>query len=287
MSAAGTARSATDHLDRFCRVVRATTGINLSESKRLMIEARLRKRLTALNLPTLDAYFAHLFEKGGLEAELPHVVEVITTNKTDFFREPDRYALLDDRLIPEAIAEQPRSQRVRFRLWSAAASTGAEAWSAAMLLHRAAQSEPRFDWAILGTDITRSVLETARRAVYPERELAPVPPDLRRACTMTGRGGRGEARARIVPELRARVRFAPLNLLSPPYAVDAGLDVIFLRNVLIYFERETQARVIDAVADHLRPGGHLIVGHSESMIVQRPGLSQRAPGVFRLEGVQR
>ncbi len=261
-----------------------TTGIKLPESKRSMIEARLRRRLIALGLPDLGAYLTHLFEEQGLERELPRIVDLLTTNKTDFFREPEHYRMLSERLIPEALNRVPGRDRVRFRLWSAAASTGAEAWSAAMLLARAAEAAPRLDWAILGTDISRRVLDVARRAIYPESDLAPVPAPLREAYTMRGRGPDGAPAIRIVPELRARVRFAPLNLLSAPHAVDTGLDLVFLRNVLIYFEPEIQARVIAGVARHLRPQGHLIVGHSESMSVQKPGLRQIAPGVFRNEG---
>jgi chemotaxis protein methyltransferase CheR len=214
---------------------------------------------------------------------MPEIVDLLTTNKTDFFREPAHYDILARRLIPAALDRAGDGRRVPFRLWSAAASDGAEAWSAAMVLARAASADPRLDWAILGTDISRRVLEKARRAVYTAAELAPVPPDLRAASVMEARDG-SRARGRIAPELRARVRFAPLNLLDMPYPVERGLDVILLRNVLIYFEPALQRRVVTAAAGHLRPGGHLVVGHSESMTVQPGDLRQIAPAVFRKEG---
>lgn len=285
MAVAGAAADR-QRLDRFRALVHEVTGIRLPPSKDLMIESRLRKRLIHLGLSDLDVYLRRLFDEGALAGELPHIVDLLTTNKTDFFREDAHYRLLAERMLPEALRRGPPGAPVRFRLWSAAASTGAEAWSAAMLLARAAEADPRLDWAILGTDISRRVLEVARRAVYPAAELHPVPEALRRAYVMTGREGVA-GRGRIVPELRARVRFAELNLMDLPYPVETGLDAVFLRNVLIYFEPPVQARVSSGVAAHLRPGGYLVVGHSESMTVRDPSLTQIAPGVFRKGGESR
>ncbi|OWY06425.1 MULTISPECIES: CheR family methyltransferase [unclassified Thioclava] len=279
------AATSTSHarLDRFRDLVHEVSGIRLRESKNVMIESRLRKRMVALGLPTLDAYLGHLFDDGAMREELPRIIDLITTNKTDFFREPAHYRFLEERIIPECLAPAPAGRTVRFRLWSAAASTGAEAWSAAMLLARAAQADRRLDWAILGTDISHRVLQIAQNAVFPLSDLEPVPPALRDAYLMQGRKG-PVRQARIVPELRARVRFAPMNLMEIPYPIETGLDVVMLRNVLIYFDPPTQHRVLAALARHLRRGGYLIVGHSESMIVQVPSLVQMAPGVFRNEG---
>ncbi|SFD72461.1 CheR family methyltransferase [Roseivivax sediminis] len=267
-------------MDRLRCAVHAETGIRLPPAKDLMIQSRLQRRVLYLGLPDLETYLSCLFDGGRLDAELPEIVDLLTTNKTDFFREEAHFRLLRDRIIPQALGRAPPGRTVRFRVWSAAASTGAEAWSAAMLLARAAEADPRLDWAILGTDISRRVLEGARRAIYSAEELRPVPEDLRCAYVMSGRAGT-VARGRIVPELRARVRFAALNLMEAPYEVEAGLDVVFLRNVLIYFEPDVQRRVVAAVSRHLRPGGHLIVGHTESMNVNEASLSQIAPGAFR------
>jgi len=268
------------HAERFRQMIHRTTGIHLPASKDGMIETRLRSRVAALRLPGVDAYFRHLFEQGALEAEMPRIVELVTTNKTDFFRESAHYDLLRNHMIPAALRRGSRGRRVAFKFWSGAASTGAEAWSAAMLLADAQERHPNLDWAVLGTDISHRVLETARRAIYPEGELAPVPPDLRDRYAMKGRDESGAPARRIAPPLRARVRFAELNLMATPYPVDRDLDVIFLRNVLIYFDSPTQERVLAAMASHLRPGGHLVVGHSESMTVRLPGLRHVAPAVY-------
>lgn len=271
-------------LDRFRELVHEQTGIRLSAAKDQMIESRLRRRLIALNLPDVDTYLAYVFEGGGMTSELGEIVDLLTTNKTDFFREIAHFDLLERRIIPEALAVAGAGRQVRFRFWSAAASTGAEAWSAAMLLDRAAREDDRLRWAILGTDISNGVLASARKAVYPAADLAPVPGPLKTRYVMSGRGPAGEPLCRIVPELRARVRFERMNLTEFPYRIEDGVDVCFLRNVLIYFEPDLQRQVVAACAGRLRPGGYLVVGHSESMIVRQPDLTQVVPGAFIKSG---
>lgn len=274
------------HLDRLCRIVEERAGLNLPPQKRSMIESRLRRRVESLGLRDLETYLERLFRDNAIKTELPEIVDLLTTNKTDFFREPGHFDLLARVLVPEALARHG-DRPVRFRLWSAAASTGAEAWSAAMVLARAAAAEPRLDWAVLGTDISPRVLEVARRAVYPAPELGPVPEALRKAYTMVGRAKAGGALARIAPELRARVRFSIMNLMETPYPVARAIDAIMLRNVLIYFDPGRQARVIAAMVSHLRPGGVLMVGHTESMTVRHRALVQVAPAAFRLKEAAR
>ncbi|KAA2311400.1 methyltransferase domain-containing protein [Pseudooceanicola sediminis] len=272
------------HVQQFRQMMLSETGINLSASKDVMIESRLKRRLIALELNNLAEYFSYLFDAGGLESELPDIVDLLTTNKTDFFRENAHFDMLAERLIPEALVRERPGRPVNFKVWSAASSTGAEAWTIAMILARATEADRRLNWKILGTDISSRVLAIARRAIYAPSDMAPVPADMRAAYVMTGKGKHGEDLCRIAPELRARVRFAHLNLTDFPYVLEQGLDVVFLRNVLIYFKPELQRKVVAACARQLRPGGYLIVGHSESMIVRQPDLMQVAPGVFCQEG---
>ncbi|MEN8838604.1 MAG: CheR family methyltransferase [Celeribacter marinus] len=264
-------------------LVHAETGIKLPPGKDVMIETRLKRRLIDLNMPDMDAYLDLLFANGGLEAEFPTIVDLMTTNKTDFFREDSHFQILVSQIVPSVLRALPTGASKRFKVWSAAASSGEEAWTISMLLAKAAQQDPRLEWAILGTDISNRVLERANRAVYTKSDLAPVPDGLRSKYVMMAKD---QASGRIVPELRARVRFESLNLTKTPYAVDHGLDVVFLRNVLIYFEPDMQARVIAQCASHLRAGGYFFVGHSESMTVNQPNLTQIAPGVFRKEGAE-
>ncbi len=284
MDAKDRIRTGSRRLERFREMVHARTGIRLPASKDLMIESRLKRRLLALGLPDLEAYLVYLFEQDGLDREMVEIVDLMTTNKTDFFREPAHFDLLERQIIPETLENSRPGANVRLRFWSAAASSGAEAWTAAMLLARAALTNPRLNWAILGTDISSAVLTTATRAIYPASDLAPVPGALRSAYVMNGRGEKGEPLCRIVPELRSHVRFAPMNLIDFPYDIEPGIDVCFLRNVLIYFEPDMQSRVIAACAGRLRPGGYLVVGHAESMIVRQPDLKQVIPGAFKKNG---
>ena len=275
----------TDYRARFRDLVFSETGIRMPANKDHLIVTRLRRRLLEGGFSDLDDYFEHLFDGGALHDEWPLIIDKITTNKTDFFREPAHYELLAKRVIPEAMRASERRHPCRFRLWSAASSTGAEAYSAAMILAEAAGTDGQLDWTILGTDISTRVLDEAMRAIYPCDQLDPVPQDLRARYTMPGRGTKGGTGvARIVPELRRRVRFGELNLIDPPYPVSHGLDVIMLRNVLIYFTEAQQQQVIANIVGHLAIGGWFFVGHAESMIVQDHKLAQIAPATFRRKG---
>jgi chemotaxis methyl-accepting protein methylase len=238
-------------------------GIRLPAGKRTMVEGRLRKRARGLGMGGVDAYCKALFEEGLLEAEYQHVVDLVTTNKTDFFREPEHFTFLEQQAVPQLLAGRSRSDR-QLKIWSAASSTGAEAYTIAMVLAEMAHgTTPGFSFRILGTDISTQVVETARRAVYPEDLLAPVPVEMRRRYTLRHRDP-SRRELRIAPELRSVTGFRHLNLMDARYPVDHDVDVIFCRNVLIYFDRPTQHAVLTRLCSHLRPGGFLLVGHSET-----------------------
>lgn len=167
-----------------------------------------------------------------------------------------------------------------FKVWSAAASTGAEAYTAAMVLADRASRRGDFEWGILGTDINTQVLQQARLATYSDAVIDPVPTSFRDRFLMRGQSGH-EGQWRVVPGLRRRVHFQQMNLMDAAYPVDHDLDVIFLRNVLIYFDARTQAEVVRKLVSHLAPQGHLIVGHSESMVVRLAGMTQISPAIYR------
>lgn len=263
------------HFDRFVEFVRDEIGVKLGASKRVMLEGRLRRHISDLGLPDFDGYLRWLFEEGALDEERQAIFDAVTTNKTDFFREAEHFDILRRLCVPNFQA----SGRARCKIWSAAASTGVEAYTIAMVLSEMARAHP-FDWAVLGTDINAEVLQTARRAIYAADLAQTVPAGLRQRYFRMGHAD-FQSTLRIVPELRARVRFQPLNLMDDVYAIDHDVDVIFLRNVLIYFEPADQARVIARMVGHLAPGGSLFVGHSEAMVVRHPLLTQIAPAVFQ------
>jgi len=275
-----------DHLSardfkRIADLIGTEVGIKLPPSKRLMVEGRLRKRVRALGLDSLDDYSSYMFHRDGLTAERPHLINAVTTNKTDFFREPEHFDLLEERLIGDLVALRSNERQPLIKVWSAASSTGAEAYTMAMVLADLMAQRQDFRFAILGTDISTSVLEQAVRAVYPTEFIAPVPPNLQQRYFMHARKPGPRPEVRVVPELRRLVRFARLNLMDSTYPFDRDVDVIFLRNVLIYFEKADQEKVILRLVSHLRPGGYLMLGHSESMIGTAVTMRQVAPAVFQ------
>lgn len=269
--------------DRFSRMVQESIGVCLPKSKRIMVESRLRRRLVQLGLDDVDAYFRHLFDNGALAEELETIFDAVTTNKTDFFREPQHFRYLADRVIPERLSRRQASGRTSMvKVWSAASSTGAEAYTTAMVLADLESRKGAFEWRILGTDINRSVLAEAQRAVYSDLTIQPVPDQFRERFLLQGQG-RHAGNWRITPDLRRRVSFTQMNLIDTHYPVDSGIDVIFLRNVLIYFSEADQTRVVAQLADHLAHHGHLFVGHAEGMLVRHRALRQVGPAIYRKE----
>lgn len=272
-----------DDFARFSAAILERTGIKLTPSKRRHIESKLRKRAASLGLHSVAEYGRMLFECGGLEAEIDALVDLATTNKTDFFREPGHFDLLETTLLPALLKSCPSGKVPRLKIWSAAASSGAEAFTIAMVLAEKAARGPRFEFAILGTDVSSEMIEVARRAIYPASMIDPVPNAMKRRYFMHGRGTGTQAMVRVVPELRRHVRFDLVNLVSEKLQVDRDIDVIFLRNVLIYFDAPTQKAVVRRLADHLRPSGYLILGHTEAAIGNGMGFEQVGTGVFRVK----
>ncbi|GAA4217733.1 protein-glutamate O-methyltransferase [Sphingomonas endophytica] len=246
--------------DRIARYIYAQAGIRLPPAKLTMIEGRLRRRVRATQHASLDDYCGWLFEPGNLDAERQHLLNAVTTNKTDFFREPKHFDYLQQVALPEMQAEGVR----RLRVWSAACSTGAEPYTIAMVLDAFARDRRGPDYGILATDLDTEVLAAARRGVYPAAMVEPVPAALRQRYVLRPRD-REREEVRIVPELRGAIGFAQLNLMDDQYPVGAPMDMIFCRNVLIYFDKPTQEQVVRRLAACLRPGGLLFLGHSESV----------------------
>lgn len=265
------------HFAKLAQLVEDHTGIRLPATKRTMVEGRLRKRVRALGLTRLDEYGRAIFEGGKLNDEFIHLVDCVTTNKTDFFREPDHFTFLRERAIP-AVASQRSGAPLKF--WSAAASIGAEAYTIAMVAADAVGIEERC-FSVLGTDISTEVIAQAQRAVYPVSMIAPVPPAFRERYVMRAVNAERQE-VRIVPELRRLVRFVNLNLMDDTYPIERDFDVIFCRNVLIYFSKATQDAVLRRLCSHLRRGGFLILGHSESLAGgDLDSMRQVAPTILR------
>jgi chemotaxis protein methyltransferase CheR len=275
-----------DHLStldyqRISAMIGSEVGIKLPPAKRLMVEGRLRKRVRALGFECFDDYCAHLFRNDGLDQERLYLINAVTTNKTDFFREPEHFTHLENTIVPQLLATRKSEREPLLKIWSAASSTGAEAYTIAMVLADLAAARRDFRFAVLGTDISTAVLDQGERAVYPAEMIAPVPAAKLSRYVMFARKASVRPEVRMAPELRRYVRFARLNLMDRTYPFDRDVDVVFLRNVLIYFEKKDQEAVINRLVDHLRPGGYLILGHSESMIGTSITMRQVAPAIFQ------
>ncbi len=263
-------------------LIEAQVGIKLPAAKRLMLEGRLHKRVRALEYSDLNEYVEDQFKAGHLDdGELTHLIDVVTTNKTDFFREPSHFDFMKEIAVPELLKPRTR-ETCDLKIWSAACSTGMEAYSAAMVLDDMKRAGGRFQFRILGTDISTAVLRLAKTAIYTRDTIEPVPKEFAKRYFLTSRD-KSLGEVRVVPELRRSTHFMRMNLMDQTYPVDRDVDIIFCRNVLIYFEKHTQRKVVDRLCSHLRPGGYLMVGHSESMVHSVvPGLKQVQPTIFRV-----
>jgi len=249
---------------RLAAFIEDYSGIKMPLSKITMLEGRLRHRVRDIGMASLSDYCDMLFENNGLRAEAIHLIDAVTTNKTDFFREQQHFHILVQQALPTLLAEYRRGDQVQLKLWSAACSTGAEPYTLAMVLADWGERWRGLRICILATDLSTEVLATARRAIYPEQMVGVVPPELRHRYLLRSRD-RSRGLVRVVPELRALVTFGRLNLMDQQYAVDHDFDVIFCRNVLIYFDKPTQRAVLHRLCQHLRFGGYLFLGHSESL----------------------
>jgi chemotaxis protein methyltransferase CheR len=249
---------------RFSEFIGGQCGIKMPPSKKIMLEARLQKRLRSLGIRTFGEYYEFIHGEEG-QGELVHMLDAVTTNKTDFFREPAHFDFLSQSILPEFLDEQERSpQRDRpFLVWSAGCSSGEEPYTLAMVLSEfAEQRSLRF--SILATDISTRVLDRAREAVYDGDRVAGLSPSLKAKYLLRSKD-HSKNLVRIAPAVRSAVQFQRLNLMEESFTFAEPLDVIFCRNVIIYFDRATQERLIDRFCRVLRPNGYLFLGHSESI----------------------
>jgi len=240
-------------------IIYAHTGISLSDHKRALVCARLARRLHHWNLSNYSEYYELITEKDPQGRELTEMINAITTNKTDFFREQHHFQFLSDHVFPAIRASHNR----RVRIWSAAASTGEEPYSLAMTVCESL-ALTEYDVKILASDIDTNVLQRAVRGVYPLAAVMRLPETLRERYFLKGIGA-SDGSARVKPLLQSFIRFRRLNLIDESWPMQGPFDVIFCRNVLIYFDKDTQRRLLLRFAQMLRPGGYLMLGHAEAI----------------------
>jgi chemotaxis protein methyltransferase CheR len=217
--------------------------------------------MRATRINDVNAYCHYLFEENGLDGEAIHLIDAVTTNKTEFFREPAHFEFLAAKGLPALAAKGKRE----IKIWSSACSTGAEPYTIAMVLDEFCEKQRGVDYSILCTDICTEVLDQAVAGRFSEQMIEPVSTARRQRYLMRARDAtRNEVR--IKPHLRSKLAFARLNLMDDAYPIETDLDIIFCRNILIYFDKPTQAKVLTRLCNHLSPGGYLLLGHSESIV---------------------
>jgi chemotaxis protein methyltransferase CheR len=256
----------------FRDLIHRESGIYLSEAKKALVVGRLGRRLRELGLGSLEAYYRLLAE--GDEEERARMLDCICTNETHFFREPRQFEFLVEQVFPEWEARAAAGMPRRIRAWSAACSTGEEPYSLAMTL--LAHFPPSSGWTleILASDLSNRALDQARAGLWSVDKAREIPERYLKAFMLRGRGSQeGVMKAGL--EIRSLVRFQRVNLNLDRYPVSGPFDLVFCRNVLIYFDVASKARVVDRLLDQLAPGGYLFLGHAESLT----GLSERGRSV--------
>lgn len=238
----------------FQRLIYKIAGISLSDAKKILLVGRLTRRLKVYDFTSFTQYY-RMLASGEHAEELQTMVDLLTTNETYFFREPKHFEFLRDQVI------RKRNSPATFRVWSAACSSGEEVYTLAMVL---AENLPNTPWEIVGSDISTQVLAKATAGHYSLARTEGIPPGFMSKYCL--KGVRAQAGSFLIaPELRKRTNFYQINLMNPVDAEIGEFEVVFLRNVMIYFDHPTKTKVVHNLLPRLKSGGHLIIGHSETL----------------------
>jgi len=258
--------------------ISSQSGIKMPPVKRIMLQSRLQKRLRHLQITSFKDYIEYLFSQEGQKQELIHMLDVVSTNKTDFFREPVHFEFLREHALPEYQEKFPASRKMK--IWSAGCSSGEEPYTIAITMEEWKSDNPTFDYGIVGTDISTDILKKAVQAIYKEEKVSVIPQILKKKYLLRSKD-RSNPTVRIVGSLRKKIAYYRLNFMDNSYNLSETFDVIFCRNVLIYFTRETQEQVLSKLCQKLHPGGYLFIGHSESIMSMTLPLKQIRPTIFQ------
>jgi chemotaxis protein methyltransferase CheR len=262
------------------RIAREKGGLAIAADRVALLQQRLSRRLVATGHADFDGYITQLLRPGA-EAELQNMIEALTTHTTAFFREASQFDWLRETGLPQLVeAGARRDQPLTF--WSAACSTGAEMWTAAMVLDQFLLSEGgRLRWQVLGSDISGRILARASRAIFDEGEISGLPEEFRQRYLLRSRRKHGTAHVyRISPELRRHARLFQANLVEAPPPIDPPADVVMMRNVLIYFDAEGREAAVRNAMSRMRRGGFLMTGHTESLHPVPAGLVQVGSSIY-------
>ncbi len=265
---------------RFSDFIYNACGIKITEAKRIALETKLRKRLRALGIDSFRKYYEYLLSPDGVKHELLHMIDCVTTNKTDFFREPGHFDYLVGTAIYDIMDSSGGGTERDLTIWSAGCSTGEEPYTIAMLLNEFQEKYRGFRYSIFASDISWKALNAAQTAIYEEERVEPVPYEMKKKYLMRSKD-KTKRLVRIVPELRNQVRFRRLNFMDGDYNIPEPLDIIFCRNVMIYFDRETQGKLMKRFHSHLNAGGYIFIGHSETLHGLNLPLLRVSPTIYK------
>jgi chemotaxis protein methyltransferase CheR len=265
---------------RLSKFIELNLGIRMPATKRIMLEARLSRRLRQNGMEGFPEYVDYLFSEAGMRTELIHMIDAVTTNKTDFFREADHFDFLLTRLLPAAVRNRGLGTSQPMSFWSAGCATGEEPYTLAMTLEEFRATCADFRYSIFASDISSRALDTAAQAVYDMDKADPVPLPFKKKYMLKSKDA-AKPRVRMKSELREKVTFARINLMDDDFSLSRKFDVIFCRNVIIYFDRKTQERLIRHLHDCLEREGTLFLGHSETLAGMVVPFRSVAPTVYR------
>ncbi len=264
----------------FQRLVYNKSGINLGDQKQQLVRARLGKRVRENGFASFREYYYHI-EKDHTGEELCYLLDAISTNTTHLFREMRHFTVLREILIGWVDDAKWRSDNNSLlRVWSAGCSSGEEPHSLAMLIHDVLKSRPGVKVKILATDLSTKMLSKAALGIYETQRVGTVPPEYRKRY-LKPITENGQRCLQVIPEIRRLITFSRFNLMSKRFPFRHGFNVIFCRNVMIYFDKETQTTLVGKYAEQLHPGGYLMIGHSESLNSLNHPLSYVEPTVYR------
>ncbi len=269
-----------EEFELFRRLIYDSCGITLTLSKRELVKARLAKRLTKLGIDSFKGYYKHVTKIDKTGKELVHLVDSISTNKTDFFREKKHFDLLNTSLLPSLISSKTKTGNKKLRIWCAASSSGEEPYTLAMTVFNHLKPSNGWDVKILATDISTKILKKAMNGIYRKELLKDVPPGAVSAHFSSVLYENTNC-YRAKDHLRDIVTFRRFNLMTPVFPFKSPFDFIFCRNVMIYFDPETQNKLVSKFYDCLPKDGHLFIGHSETLSRTDTSFKYIQPAVYR------
>jgi chemotaxis protein methyltransferase CheR len=240
-------------------------GIQMPPTKKILLQSRLQKRALHLRYNSIREYMDFLFSSQGQQLELGHFAAIISTHKTDFYRENEHFTALRSLLLPELLENSDIGKNETLVAWSSASSTGEEVYSIAITIYDFFKTHGSYlpMFKVIGTDISEDIVEIARKGIYSDQALFTIPVEYRHYLMRSK--DRKQHAIRVVPEIRAFTDFRQQNLMDKLYRVTKGIHIIFCRNVLIYFDKSTQENILRKLVSFLVPGGFLLIGHSESI----------------------